>query len=472
MNGYRHIAALAVLTAGILGAIRQVGVVAQQAPPSWNGLYTDAQATRGATLYGQNCATCHMRDLMGGERAPALTGTAFTAKWTPKAPNDLLDYIHTAMPLQSPGGLSRQQSADIMAYMLRQAKLPAGTAELSGGPAAAVVRSAEAGSEVLKPVGFYTKAQAVRGKTAFNRNCAYCHSTDAKLWTPESNASVLPRTFGGRFTERVYHGRMLYPSVFYLFKKLDSMPAFNTKAISPQTKADIVAYLLESNGKPAGPDEMTADTEAMKSMMLNEPGFEPLFNGKDFSGIKFVLGPGCEAAPVGCAKSEPSDILWVENHAIKCVCNVHGYWYYAGKKYHDYTLRFDQRFWRPADWSEAEDDELFMGGGGVLLFINEPHRVWPRSIEIEGRHRDFGEPIAIGGKAKYTYDIKAKERANHKIGEWDSVEIVSKNGQVQTFMNGILLTTISEHDYTEPGYIGFQVEGGPMDFRNVRARPE
>lgn len=469
----RSIAILVAVTVAALAAVWQAGVSAQQPSPSWNGLYTDGQAARGETLYAQNCITCHMKDLMGGERAPAVGGTAFTARWTVKAPADLLDYIHSAMPLQSPGGLTRQQSADIMAFMLRQAKLPAGPTELSGGPVAAVARTHDTQQgETSHAEGFYTRTQAARGKTAFNRNCAYCHSVDAKLWSAASNEAILPRTFGGRFVERVYHGKLLYPSVFYLFKKLDSMPAFNTNAIPPQTKADIVAYILEANGKPAGPDELTSDTDAMKSMMLNEPGFETLFNGKDFSGIKFVLGPGCVAAPVGCAKSDPANIVYVENRTIKCECSVHGYLYFAQKKYRDFTLRFDQRLWRPADWTSSEDDALFMLGGGVLIFINEPHRVWPRSIEVEGRRRDFGDIVAIAGKAKYTYDNAAKERANHKVGEWDSVEIVSKNGEVKTYLNGTLLTTISEHDYKDPGFIGFQVEGGPTDFRNVRIRPE
>ena len=468
----RKIGILVSATAVVLAAAWQAGVTAQQPAPAWNGLYTEAQATRGAPLYAQNCVMCHMKDLLGGERAPAAGGPAFVARWTVKAPGDLLDYIHSSMPLQSPGGLSRQQSADIMAYMLQQSKLPAGTVELSGGPVAAAAPTPDLRqAEMPRAEGFYTRTQAVRGKAAFNRNCAYCHTVDARQWTAESNAAVLPRTFGGRFLERVYHGKLLYPSVYYLFKKLDSMPAFNTKAISPKSKADIVAYLLEANGKPAGPDELTDDTEAMKSMMLNEPGFESLFNGKDFSGIKFVLGPGCTPAPAGCGKSDPGNIVYVEHRMIRCECSVHGYLYFAQRKYRDFTLRFDHRLWRPADWTSAEDDSLFMLGGGVLLFIND-HRVWPRSIEVEGRRRDFGDIVAIAGKAKYTYDNVAKERANRPVGEWDSVEIVSRNGEVKTYLNGTLVTTISEHDYKDAGFIGFQVEGGPTDFRNIRIKPE
>jgi polyisoprenoid-binding protein YceI len=81
-------------------------------------------------------------------------------------------------------------------------------------------------------------------------------------------------------------------------------------------------------------------------------------------------------------------------------------------------------------------------------------------------------PIAIGGKATCTYDVKAQERAHHRVGERDSAGIVSKDGEAKTFMNGGSAATIIEHTDTEPGHLRFQVEGGAMDFRNIRVRPE
>ena len=38
--------------------------------------------------------------------------------------------MRTSMPQNDPGGLSRQQNADILAYMLSSNKFPAGTTEL------------------------------------------------------------------------------------------------------------------------------------------------------------------------------------------------------------------------------------------------------------------------------------------------------------------------------------------------------
>jgi len=52
------------------------------------------------------------------------------------------------------------------------------------------------------------------------------------------------------------------------------------------------------------------------------------------------------------------------------------------------------------------------------------------------------------------------------------VDIVSKDGEVKTFMNGGLVSMIIEDIDTKPGYLRFQVESAAMDFRNIRVRPE
>jgi mono/diheme cytochrome c family protein len=43
---------------------------------------------------------------------------------------DLLDRTRTTMPMNKPGTLSRQQIADLLAFVLNVNKFPAGTAEL------------------------------------------------------------------------------------------------------------------------------------------------------------------------------------------------------------------------------------------------------------------------------------------------------------------------------------------------------
>ena len=125
------VAALTLTATMALGAFSARGVVgAQVAKNQWEGVYTQDQATRGEALYAQSCASCHGPDLAGGEMAPGLTGGEFSSNWNDLSIGDLFDRIRISMPQNAPGSLSRQQNADILAFMLLKASVPAGTTEL------------------------------------------------------------------------------------------------------------------------------------------------------------------------------------------------------------------------------------------------------------------------------------------------------------------------------------------------------
>lgn len=111
-------------------------VVARAADPSvWDGVYTAEQTRRGETAYLQACASCHGIALEGGDMTPPLVGGAFTANWNDLTVGDLFERIRTTMPLDNPGRLSRQQNADVIAFVLKANGWPAGTAELAADPA-------------------------------------------------------------------------------------------------------------------------------------------------------------------------------------------------------------------------------------------------------------------------------------------------------------------------------------------------
>ena len=102
-------------------------------PPSksiWDGVYTEAQATRGKALYAEQCASCHGGELTGGEMAPPLAGGEFMAGWDGLTIGDLFERIRISMPQNAPGSLSGQQNADILAFMFSANKCPAGAAEM------------------------------------------------------------------------------------------------------------------------------------------------------------------------------------------------------------------------------------------------------------------------------------------------------------------------------------------------------
>jgi mono/diheme cytochrome c family protein len=97
----------------------------------WDGVYTAEQAKRGQPLYQQHCASCHTEQLSGGEEAPDLTGGAFLRSWNGATANDLFEKIRVSMPQNRPGSLSRQNNADVVAYIFSVNQFPAGKTELA-----------------------------------------------------------------------------------------------------------------------------------------------------------------------------------------------------------------------------------------------------------------------------------------------------------------------------------------------------
>ncbi len=125
---------LALMSAVVLGGVL---VCAQSTQRSvWSGVYTDEQAKRGEALYKAHCATCHLDSLRGAESAPPLVGITFASSWESAPLSDLFERMRSSMPSDAPGSLSRQQNADILAYMLHVAEFPSGPTALTGDPRA------------------------------------------------------------------------------------------------------------------------------------------------------------------------------------------------------------------------------------------------------------------------------------------------------------------------------------------------
>jgi quinoprotein glucose dehydrogenase len=120
-----------VLGVGVFGLTALHVTAGAQAPASVTaGVYTADQAKRGATIYAENCASCHGDTLAGNDPIPSLSGADFQGKW--KTVGDLFDKTSTSMPAMAPGSLSGPQVADVLAYVLSVNKYPAGSTELAG----------------------------------------------------------------------------------------------------------------------------------------------------------------------------------------------------------------------------------------------------------------------------------------------------------------------------------------------------
>lgn len=161
---------------------------------------------------------------------------------------------------------------------------------------------------------------------------------------------------------------------------------------------------------------------------------------------------------------------WLAMHdAIACFGKPKGY-LFSKEKFSDFTLRLELRFAPPADESAAK---TFNPNTGVMLHITEPHKQWPKSLEVQGRFADLATIKENGGAAKVEIvdDGAARESTRKPVGEWNALEIVSKAGAITVLLNGTKVCESQPSDVTT-GSIGLQSEDFEVHFRRLRIRPE
>ena len=127
--------------------------------------------------------------------------------------------------------------------------------------------------------GVYTAAQAERGKTSFNSSCLRCHGDKLQ-------GNTAPALSGDRF----YTSWGNEPIASLFAKIRDTMPPNFGTSIDDQTKLDIVAYILQTNGYPAGPGELTQNGNDLASAQILKKGEQSLV--QNFSLVQTV---GCLA---------------------------------------------------------------------------------------------------------------------------------------------------------------------------------
>ena len=254
------------IVAATLGSL---GVVAAQSGSGsvWDGVFTEDQAARGENAYAQECATCHLDDLLGDGIAPALTGGAFDFRWSGLSVDDMFASIRATMPQGAPGSLSPQTYVDIISYILQENDLPAGDRELpaDANSLGSIIIQAEptesdeaASSSGSVWDGVFTEDQAARGKTTYEQECAACHLDDLL------GDGIAPALTGAAFD---FRWREL--SVEDMRAAIRAtMPQGAPASLSAQACVDIISYILQANDLPAGDSELPTDEASLSQIII------------------------------------------------------------------------------------------------------------------------------------------------------------------------------------------------------------
>ena len=180
----------------------------------------------------------------------------------------------------------------------------------------------------------------------------------------------------------------------------------------------------------------------------DDTGFVPLFNGKDFSGWSIKSGKATYKIEgdviVGTTvKGSPNTFLVTD------------------KQYSDFELQFDTKLHNNLNSGcqirsllKNVDKDKFGG------------RLYGPQVESEASGEKGAEAGYIYGEATGRGWLTPKDKLvphkNFKDGEWNHFRIVAKGAHIKTWINGELISDLSDEEIykTHPkGHFGFQVHG-------------
>jgi hypothetical protein len=185
---------------------------------------------------------------------------------------------------------------------------------------------------------------------------------------------------------------------------------------------------------------------------------EPLFNGKDLSGWKWV----CEKEGI---KAE--EVWSVKDGVLACRGNPRGYIRTEKDDYANYVLELE---WRFPEGSKG-------GNSGVLLHTSTPNAIgiWPKSLEAQLFHQNAGDIWVIGETCKIENaaervmdrrHLNLTDDSEKSIGQWNKYRILCKGDEIMLYVNGDLVNHVTRCSATK-GAICLQSEGAEIEFRNI-----
>lgn len=210
-----------------------------------------------------------------------------------------------------------------------------------------------------------------------------------------------------------------------------------------------------------------------------------LFNGRDLAGWVPFRRPTDAAAPESWS---------VADGVIQCTGVPAGYIRTEGR-YRDYRLTVEWR-WVPGDLGLNAQGRPRGRNSGVLLHVQLPDAVWPKSLECQLAADNAGDFWVIDGVdtaqhaaarekaiAAAGQDEEARKRARSNrrfpkarpsaekpLGEWNRYEITCAGDTVTVKVNGVEQNRATAVTVQE-GHIALQSEGAPIEFRNVKLEP-
>ena len=109
--------------------------------------------------------------------------------------------------------------------------------------------------------GIFTATQAARGKETYTGACLRCHAGDlAGVTGPALTGDRFYQSWGGEPIDRLF------------LKIRDTMPPNFGTVLDDKAKLDVVSYILQTNGFPAGANELVVGSDDLASAQILKKG--------------------------------------------------------------------------------------------------------------------------------------------------------------------------------------------------------
>ena len=199
-----------------------------------------------------------------------------------------------------------------------------------------------------------------------------------------------------------------------------------------------------------------------------QKNMEPLFNGKNLDGwYSFLTTKG--------KNNDPEKVFSIENGLLHISGKEFGY-ICTEKEFSDFHLvvefKWGVKKYPPRDADTTRRDN------GILYYVplNAKDFVWPKGIECQIQEGDVGDfwlidsaTIKVNGMRTIPQDftrvVKQKD-AENPTGEWNRLELISRDNKIMYLVNGILVNT-GEDPTLKEGRILVQSEGAEIYYRKI-----
>jgi hypothetical protein len=183
-----------------------------------------------------------------------------------------------------------------------------------------------------------------------------------------------------------------------------------------------------------------------------------LWNGRDLSGWTLFLKDAPREAKA--ATRIANGVLYFDTPASGYIKTA--------SSFSDYHLHLE---WR---WPEASAANA---NSGVMVHVHGPDAIWPLCFECQLKNGNAGQVVGMG------LDIPAAPLLNNRkraprffppsevpVGSWNSYEIYCRGARIEAYVNGVLQNNVDQLPMSA-GHIALQLEGFPIEFRNVWLEP-